>query len=137
MATSFNSWYSKPENKKKLNERRRIRYQGDAALREKAKVYQSDYRQRVSADKPNFVGFTREEVCTDLGITTWVFNSWRAKGYFPAPTKILGRVSILENQKSLIGMLATFHNSHGVRLSPAQRQELKTIIEIIHQNWVA
>jgi hypothetical protein len=133
---TFKDWYAVPENRERLNAHRKEMYHSDPSYAEKARQRQREYRQRVAGDKPDFVGLTRYEVCEELGISQWTFNAWRGKNYFPAPTKILGRVSVTENQRNLIGMLAEFHANHGPKLSAAQRQKLQEIVELVHQNWL-
>lgn len=136
MAT-FREWYADPKNREALNEKRKTLYKLDPERRAKARAYQAGYRDRVRGQRPVFQGLTREQVCAEVGITPWVFNSWRVKGFFPPPTKILGRISMTENQRNLIGLLAKFHESHGPRLSLQQRGELNNIVQVILKNWSA
>lgn len=132
---SFKDWYANPENRERLNERRRQAYASDPALRQKAQERQAEYRKSRRAPAPQLEGYTREQVCEELGISLWTFHSWRKKGFFPEPTKVNGRVQITENQRNLIGLVAEFHRGHGVRLSPHGRAQLQQIVEVVFHNW--
>lgn len=134
MAT-FKTWYANPQNRAKLNERRRNRYREDPEFREKARLYQDEYRRSRRGEKPQFTGYTREQVCEELGISPWTFNSWRNKGFFPEPTKVNGRVQISEHQRNLIGLIAEFHRGHGPRLSAQGKAQLDHIVDIVLNNW--
>lgn len=132
---SFKEWYANPQNRAKLNERRRQAYAADPLLREKAQARQALYRSSRKPPAPVLDGYTREQVCAELGISLWTFNSWRNKGFFPEPSKVNGRVQITENQRNLIGLVAEFHRSHGVRLSPVGKAQLQQIVDVVHHNW--
>lgn len=133
--TGFKKWYA--ENKEKLAEDRRRKYAEDPEYREQMKARSAEFRDRKRAEKPDqeYKGMLVPEVCEALEVKEWTLNSWKNRGYYPAPSKTGGRPVFTENQVSLLGLIKQFFQDHPRRVAGLHRDKLGVIVDVVHHNW--
>jgi len=107
-AKSGKNWFSKKENKDKVNERRRERYANDPAYRERAKKQAAEYRREHAKGReapPEGYSLTAAQVAEGLGVSAATLRAWREKGYYPAPKEVGGRLWFTQAQAARLGAL--------------------------------
>lgn len=131
MTVDYKTWYA--NNKEKLSQRRKQRYQTDPVYRQRQIDNARNVRQNRT--KPQLPGVAASEVCELLEITPWLLNNWTNRQWLPAGSRYGRTLRYSEQQVGLIKLLADFMKTHGPRMNPVQRDEHAKLVQSIAHNW--
>lgn len=130
--TAFAKWYSKPENKQALADKRKKKYAEDPEYRERVRSGAKRTTLSKKTDHaPEGYDFDQTEACTRLKVYGADLKRWRDRNWVPAPVKSGRKLLFTEKQLGLLEELAEFLSSGGSGDDP-QRVALTAKI---YANW--
>jgi hypothetical protein len=132
--SSFRSWYQ--NNKQRLSEKRKKRYQEDPEYRQQ-RLDASRRRRRGERSLPTPpdapISFAQAAEHTGIGVST--LHDWRRKKYFPEPKHHNGSLWFGEKQVLLLKDLKEFFRLYGKRRWKMKQGPLKELLASICANW--
>ena len=133
--TPYQRWFDK--HKEELAEKRRKKYAGDAAYREKVKEQARLQRAKVRPEAipvPEQYTYTLATASEVVGVDVSTLREWMGKEYFPRPKMFGSAYYFTDDQVESLVRLGEFFAEHGARKG-ARTEEFSALKDLIRANW--